>query len=1006
MKSRILFVLMLSFALVLSSFSQNKWLNELGVINPAMPKNKLLDPNNCYFEILQNATVGTEVVGRVGLANNSFQNAEFEITGGSGVDYFSITRFVNSRGKNFGVIKTKQLLSDNSYTLKVKARFADGTSDEQLYTITRVKSTIAANFYTFVYNRLSCYGDMYTSVADATLAGYISKMAPNGSFSDLTIGVSNAGWNGIAEGAKRLNGIAMAYLKAGSAYYNNEEIKQKLYTAIIFHSTEFAKFRTQWYVTQLWQNADYIGGIGINLYAQLRTEMNSADSAVAARAVAVYDAILDNCDIMFAERMNQRPAIANANRNHRLRCLAVRAAMTYDYNRAITDWDLWYDPIDPRIPGYYPSGAYRDIMQIVETSFVEATTYVNRDGFFPDGTICHHPDVGIQFTANDYSWGWLTEWSILLANQLKNTIYRAKNETYDKIANGLLDSYRPLTFNGYLDALVGGFTPDRSKWGGNLLGAINGLIDAKSDNTTIARESELLECLTRLQTTGYKDPQSINKAMWNLEYMMQQRSDYSVSLKLMSQRSRGLERGIDYKSYYYLGDGALLVRVNPEDYNKIQNHYNWHGIPGTTAEQRDIAVLPLDATSGFEGANGTNTFAGVASNGSIGMGAFIYERNHSNPSDLYSTVNANKGYFFFDREIVALGNKIRRVRAGDNGKIWTTINQLEWKGDVYYGNDSVQNIQTINLNSNGVNQELSISGPTWFYHDKVGYVIVPQNNQTINLKLIAESRDYQFPFKANLKKKMSQLAINHGNNPTNDSYQYIVLPGTTQQAVQQFAQSAGQTTSPVKVLKNDSTSMAVYHSQLNVIQIAFYQAGTFEFVNHSGEKVRINSDRQSLVMMKDVGDSLEFVVTDPNHSMTNTQINLKVNIKLKDQLFDDVNSESTIAFNHSSQEVLAGKPIMRRFKKEQSFINKTSGLNPKSEGRIVIDQFERRIRIKPVNLDSQIAVQLFNISGQMLWNEKIKPHQPIVVSNQLPFGIYILKIDDNQTKTCSKIHIY
>lgn len=1006
-------ILIFSFLFLrgLTLFSQTDWKGEIGEIHPAMPKTKLQEASWSYFEVLENAKVGDEVVGRVGLANNSFENTEFELIGGSGAANFSITKFVNSRGKNFGIIKVKSLpLTGASYTLKVKARFNNGITDEQEYTVKKVSQTIAESFYQFVYARLSRNGDMTTSVADGTLSGFLAKMQNNGSFSDLPFGLTKAGWEGLCEAAERLNGIAMAYLNPKSVYYNDEGIKQKIYTALIFHSTEFAKYRTQWYETHLWRQSDYIGGIGINFYTRLRSEMNSADPAVSSRALAVYDAIIDNCDIMFAERMNERPAIANSNRNHRMRCLAVRAAMSYDYNRALTDWDLWYDSVDPRIPGYYPTGAINDLMEIEETSFYKTFTYNNRNGFFPDGTICHHPAVGVQFTANDYSWGWLTEWSIPLANQLKNTIYQAHDATYDIVADGLLDSYRPLTFEGYLDMSVGGFIPDLSKWGKNLSTAVSSLLSGKSTNTTIKREAELRSYLAKLTAPNYSDPLSMNQPFWNLEYMMQRRPDYFVSAKIMSKRSRGLERGIENRSYYYLGDGALFVRVNPSDYNAIQNHYDWHAIPGTTTEQRGITVLPSDAQSGYTGANGTNTYAGVASNGSVGMCAFKYERNHTRPGDIYATVNANKGYFFFEKEFVALGNKVRRVIPGNEREIWTTLNQIEWKGDVSYGIVSSGTTQVLAFNGGNSRNDLNnVRGPVWFYHDKVGYVVVPVNNQSVNIKLIAESRDYQFPFKANSQKKIFELAINHGVNPSGDSYQYILLPATTLAQVKQFAESVGQSDSRLQILRNDEQVMAVYDRELDLVEVAFFEPTTLEYSGKTGEKLRLSVDRQALVMVKKTASQLEYVVTDPNYSTDDAVINVTTNARIKGLAYDPLAQETRIPFGHSTQEVFAGKPVVRTFEAD----NDISGIPDPSETnpapQIVFDSLNKEIRLSLSSENKELLVQLCNLSGQMLWQKKVSiPADCSLVkipATNLKSGVFLIKVTGNATTCCSKILI-
>ena len=427
------------------------------------------------------------------------------------------------------MLKVKELpLTDTEYTLNVKATFSNGETDTKNYTINRVETLIAEKFFNFAFSELSRANRMVSKATDDEVNNHLSKFNADGTFSDLTYGLSKAGWEGLNNGAERISEMAMAYLDKKSSFYKNEALKQKVYTAVILNSNEFAKYRTQWYESHLWRNTDYIAGIGINYFRLLQKEMNDENAEIAQRAVEVYDAILDNCDNLFAERMDERPALGNANRNHRMRSLVVRAAITYDYNRAITDWNVWYDKTDRRIPGFYPDGAINDLMELMETSFVAANTYNNMNGFFPDGTICHHPAVGIQFTADGYGWPWLTQWSIPLSNLFKDTPFQSQNETYNVVAERLLDSYRPLTFNGYIDMSVGGLVTDREKWGKLLLNAVTGLIEAKSTTTIIDRETELLEFKANLEKKGFNDPMWMNKAFWNIDYLVQSRPNYFV----------------------------------------------------------------------------------------------------------------------------------------------------------------------------------------------------------------------------------------------------------------------------------------------------------------------------------------------------------------------------------------------------------------------------------------------------------------------------------------------
>jgi hypothetical protein len=339
-------------------------LEQIGKIHPTLPKTKLLSAAESYFEVDDDAKIGDEVIGRVNLANNSFEKAHFSITGGTGQTLFTIKDLVNSRGKCFGVILLRtDNLAEASYTLKVKAQFADSVMDEQEYIIYQVQEPLAEKFLILKEREYSRQGRLTRSAPDKDIEAFVSQITPDGSFMDLPYAMGRVGWENTCASAERLLILATAYLNTNSKFHNNQEIKKSLYRGIIRNADQNVKFRTNWADTHVWRNSDFIAGIGIRFFRMLSAEMKSTNIAVSRQAIEVYDAILDVCDVMWAERMFERPAIGNANRNHRMRSLITRAAISYDYNRALTDQDIWYDSVDPRIPGYYPNGALGDVME-------------------------------------------------------------------------------------------------------------------------------------------------------------------------------------------------------------------------------------------------------------------------------------------------------------------------------------------------------------------------------------------------------------------------------------------------------------------------------------------------------------------------------------------------------------------------------------------------------------------------------------------------------------------
>ncbi|MCB1121703.1 MAG: hypothetical protein KJT03_09155, partial [Verrucomicrobiae bacterium] len=551
----------------------------------------------------------------------------------------------------------------------------------------------------------------------------------------------------------------------------------------------------------------------------------------------------------------------------------------------------------------YPDGCLGDIMELIETGFVLADTYDNQNGFFPDGTICHHPRYGIQFTADAYGWEWLVENSIPMARFLKDTRYRAGDALYQTIADSLLDTYRSLTFKGYLDVAVGGLQPDRSKWGPRLLNAVTGLLEARSKDTTLLRETELQAFRSILKNRDYVDDLTLDQPFWNIDCLVHRRPDYFASAKMISTRSRGLERGIDRRSYYYLGDGALFVRTRADAYNGLSERYNWHAIPGTTAEQR-LDALPLAADSPFPGANGTNAFAGVVSDGLFGFGAFVYERNHPDEAVNYSTVNGNKAYFFFENEILALGNSIRRVRPGDGQDIWTTLNQDACRTDFVWSGPG-DRAETIAWGTSGAERNFSFRDqPLWFYQDNLGYIVLPGSGE-VRLSLQAPPKGKEVP--------LFQLAINHGVNPQDDRYQYVILPHARPEDLEAYATRLAAGT-PFTILRNDSEVMAVYHHALKITQAAFFQPGQVT-VTAGAEEFNLSVNRPALVMLREVEDRLEVTVTDPYQSTQDTTmvVGIGQNLSGPDCLYEESSGTSRLSFSHSAEALYAGKPVTAMF---------------------------------------------------------------------------------------------
>ena len=98
-----------------------------------------------------------------------------------------------------------------------------------------------------------------------------------------------------------------------------------------------------------------------------------------------------------------------------------------------------------------------------------------------------------------------------------------------------------------------------------------------------------------------------------------------------------------------------------------------------------------------------------------------------------------------------------------------------------------------------------------------------------------------------------ELWYSHGVKPDNGSYAYALLPGMTAEETAQYVENI-----PVQVLANNSSVQAVYHEELGITGIIFWEAGTFG---------KITVDNPCIVMYEDNYQELNLAVTDPTQKL-------------------------------------------------------------------------------------------------------------------------------------------
>ena len=326
---------------------------------------------------------------------------------------------------------------------------------------------------------------------------------------------------------------------------------------------------------------------------------------------------------------------------------------------------------------------------------------------------------------------------------------------------------------------------------------------------------------------------------WKSGYTLHLRKAYTFSVQTASTRTLRTERGNNENILgKFLPDGATNIQRSGSEYANLMPIWEWDKIPGTTS--RDYPDDNGATVLKEWGIPGTTKFVGGVSDGIYGVSC--YDLN-------YDSVQAKKAWFFFDREVVCLG---AGIKSSTKENITTTINQAWLRGDV--------------VSSNGA--QANGKGEIWAIHDSIGYIFPQGGNLEISSKAQTGNwyRINHFQSKTELKHNVFKIWLNHGINPQNASYQYVVVPGINAADLKKYNRSM------IQILKNTDELQAVKHTGLDMLQAVFYKAGTL-----AANGLSLQVDQPCTVYIKDLsGKNPTLYIADPAQENATISVLLKL----------------------------------------------------------------------------------------------------------------------------------
>ena len=309
------------------------------------------------------------------------------------------------------------------------------------------------------------------------------------------------------------------------------------------------------------------------------------------------------------------------------------------------------------------------------------------------------------------------------------------------------------------------------------------------------------------------------------------RGDYASMLAMCSPTVARYE-GFKFPTYtenvtgWYTGSGMLYVYADSvTQYDQAFHRYmNRYRLPGTTVDPRERNPENNGATynqSDFVGGVQMDIYAAAG---------FQYDNKNG---DFDSDLVAKKSYFFFDNEYVMLGADITSTK--DSGVITTVENQkLASSAIKMYLNDNEEAVTAT--------KDTLVEGVKYAYISQYGSIVFPEK-QDLTVKLSNNSGN-----------RFAEIFFDHGVNPTEDTYSYIILPLASREDGKAYYENPD-----VEILSNTKQIQAVRENKLGLTGIIFWGATEFQ---------GITPDFACTMLVKDTENGKQIAVSDPTTKLS------------------------------------------------------------------------------------------------------------------------------------------
>lgn len=693
---------------------------------------------------------------------------------------------------------------------------------------------------------------------DATANGYNSTMdkSPTRTYlwSDLP-GTSNS--SQITSGYGRLRAMALAYSTYGSSLYGNATLAADIVSALDWmnvncynttRTTPPASGTSNWWDWQI--------GIPLNLNDATALMYDSLTLS----QVTAYMAAVD--------RYTSAATLTGANRTWQCVIIGVRAVLAKDGAKIAVARDGL-----SAVLSYKTSG----------------------DGYYLDGSYIQHNRV-------PYNGGYGLDSLKSLGNLmylLEGSTWTVTDPNKPNLFEFIYDSYQPLIYKGAMMDMVRGREISRNYSQDHAAGhrAIQGILRL----TQFAPSADALAYKKMVKYWVTKDTFSSFYVDAPVEMIVLAKAimgDASIpqaSELVKYQQLAGGDRAVFLRPGFGFGLGMFSTRMYNYEAINSENLKAWYTGAGTTyLYNNDLAHYGDDfwPTVNAYRLPGTTVVSQTTTTSQVGTSAWaggtdlLDTYGVSGMELAYTTgsLTAKKSWFMFDDEIVALGAGITST---DGIIVETVVENRKINGSNAFTVNGTAQPTTLGWSQtltavNSMHLAGNVSGSDIGYYFPVASTV----------KAVREARTGSWRDINNrsvtpttpITKNYLTLWLEHGSNPVNKPYQYVLLPNFTSSQVSAYA-----TNPEITIVENSTGAQAVRENTLGLLAANFW--------NDAVKTVDILTvDKKASAMLLEPGTgNIDFSISDP--TMTNTGV---INVEIARSAASTISSSTGVTVTQLS----------------------------------------------------------------------------------------------------------